>query len=87
MTDGVTRLRPAASDSEPWSFAEPGEDDAGAVWELGIVRVWKRVDGGGVHVHRRIGHTDDYGSFTIIRRRISHGHSILYQSLSDRQRQ
>ena len=61
-------------------FAEPGEDDAGAVWELGIVRVWKRVDGGGVHVHRRICHADDYGSFTIIRRRISHGHSILYQT-------
>jgi hypothetical protein len=28
-------------------------------------------------VHRRIGHTNDYWSFTIIRRRISHDYSIL----------
>jgi hypothetical protein len=77
MTDGVTRLRPAASDSEALEFVEPGEDDAGAMGELGIVRVGKRVDGGGVHVHRRIGHPNDYWSFTIIWRRISHCHSIL----------
>ena len=50
---------------------------AGPAWELGITRVWKRVDGGGVQMHRRIGHTNDYWSFTIIWRRISHGHSIL----------
>jgi hypothetical protein len=30
-------------------------------------------------VHRRIGHADDYWGFTIIGRRISHGHSILYR--------
>jgi len=34
-------------------------------------------------MHSRIGHTNDYWSFTIIRRRISHDHSIL----SDKQRQ
>jgi hypothetical protein len=27
-------------------------------------------------MHRRIGHTNDYWSFTIIRRRISHDYSI-----------
>jgi hypothetical protein len=45
--------------------------------ELGIVRVGKRVDRGGIHMHRRIGHPNDYWSFTIIWRRISHCHSIL----------
>jgi hypothetical protein len=53
-------------------FAEPGEDDAGAVRELGVMHIGKGVDGGGVHVHRRVGHTNDYWGFTIIRRRISH---------------
>ncbi len=72
MTDGVTRLRPARLRQRALEFAEPGEDDAGAVRELGVMHIGKGVDGGGVHVHRRVGHTNDYWGFTIIRRRISH---------------
>ena len=55
MTDGVTLLRPAASDSDPWSFAEPSKDDTGPVTELGVMRVGERVDRGRLRVHRRIG--------------------------------
>jgi hypothetical protein len=58
-------------------FAETGEDDPGAVTELRVARIGKRIDGGRVHVHRRIGQTNDYWCFTIIRRGISHSHSIL----------
>jgi hypothetical protein len=61
----------------PLEFAEPGKDDTGPVTELGVVGVGKGIDGGGIHVHRRIGQADDYWSFAIIRRRISHSHSIL----------
>jgi hypothetical protein len=41
------------------------------------MHIGKGVDGGGVHVHSRVGHTNDYWGFTIIRRRISHDYSIL----------
>jgi hypothetical protein len=51
---------------------EAREDDTGSVAKLGIARVGKSIDGGRVHVHRRIGQADDNWSFTIIRRRISH---------------
>jgi hypothetical protein len=48
MTDGVTRLR-GRFRTVSSEFAEPGEDDAGAMgnWTC----VGKRVDRGGIHTH------------------------------------
>ena len=34
---------------------------------IGIARIGKGVDRRGIHVHGRIGQTNDYRSFTIIR--------------------
>ena len=48
-------------------FAKTGEDHIRTVRELGIARIGEGVDRGGVHVHRRIGQTNDYWGFAIIR--------------------
>jgi hypothetical protein len=78
--DDDRRSDPAARrgvGQRPLQFAEPREDDAGAVGELGVARIGEGIDGGPIHMHSRIGEADDNWSFTIIGRRISHSHSIL----------
>ena len=69
MTDGVFRLRPAASVSETASLPEiaAGDDDSGAICECTIVHIGERVDRDPVHVRRRVGHPDNYLCFAVIR--------------------
>jgi len=52
------------------------QDHTCAVGVLRITGVGERVDRGCIHVHRRVGQSDNYWSFSVIRR-LGHSHSIL----------